>query len=951
MVLPSSSSSSSAASRRHDRRPHRPLTAVVAVIVIIGVRANTKNFCGSDWTAASTDCEARQPCAQGTDEECTSALGETCWADTLCDTALGHGALSNRNDPSHQRFCGTTWEDASTNCAVERHCPSGDESECDDGQECYSFLGSCNYIDMMVGNLDSASTVDEGSGNSTSTLPGLELDRDDPTRTNYCGVDWSDAIGNCDDDSHWCPDGTDEECPDGKICFAGTDCKYESDLVPTGAPIIPPSAAPTPEPLPTQSPVMYNAPENSRFCGTGWENVRTTCRLGSHCPSGDHAECPTGQQCLGWIQGCNIIDFEKHLRETGEEIFGSDHWLLPMDVDIPGLVDVNSTEADNLAGLLSPTDGLPPPDNILAALGVQAAAAAAATATLIPTGSFDDDAGVGAISADIPRYKDGNNHIFCGVSWLDASARCSPETFCLHGAAIHVCPNVTEYCFVGVTACDANEWIFPTASPTSASPTTSSPTLIITESNIIDSASPTQSVTSELSSTDDAAAEISFLIVGEEDGDVDDNDGGVNDEENINDDDQEEENTYNDVITSTPTANPSAISTETMSIEQIVDEDTVNEMEVATSTIVQSYCALSYVDIVTNCQELSTCNKNEQCLDGYTCFTNVECTVEVFEVPFEDLSPSPTSTPSVDMPFSQSEVFVYSSASPTSSMTTIKPTLSPVSMTPTTTTTSQESNTAIAPHFYCATSLDEISCSASPTCDDETMCPSGMFCFEVPTCYDNVSSSDDFWANTYSITTSPSTSLPSSFPTMLRSITISESPTYYLRSSSLRPTSSATNTAIVTSGRIQNYCAPSEDELLSLAPGTSNTPLCAVTNTCNDELQMCPPGTYCFVDYSCPLEISAEGGAVMTVVIPDSSAERSEVSIASNIEETPTNVTQQPWEIDWESETLGEATIDDTRVGDDLEAYWLLKENNSARSVASFSITVMLGLLLLLDII
>lgn len=90
----------------------------------------------------------------------------------------------------------------------------------------------------------------------------------------------------------------------------------------------------------------------------------------------------------------------------------------------------------------------------------------------------------------------------------------------------------------------------------------------------------------------------------------------------------------------------------------------------------------------------------------------------------------------------------------------------------------------------------------------------------------------------------------------------------------------------------------------------------------------------------------------MTVVIPDSSAERSEVGIASNIEETPTNVTtQQPWEIDWESETLGEATIDDTRVGDDLEAYWLLKENNSARSVASFSITVMLGLLLLLDII
>jgi hypothetical protein len=806
---------------------------------------------------------------------------------------------------------------------------------------------------MMVGNgLDE---VGESSSSSNSTaLPGLELDRDDPTRTNYCGIDWSDAISNCDDDSHWCPDGTDEECPDGKICFAGTDCKYESDLVPTGSPIIPPSAAPTPEPLPTQSPVMYNAPENSHFCGTGWENVRTTCRIGSHCPSKDHAECPSGQQCLGWIQGCNIIDFKKHLQETGKEIFGSDHWLLPVDVDLPGLVDVNSTEAEVLV------EGLPPPDNILAALGVQAEAATAAT-TLMPTSSLDNADANAVAAADSSRYKDGTNHIFCGVSWLDASTRCSPETFCLNGATMHVCSNATEYCFVGVTACDANEWIFPTASPTtttSLTTTTSTPTLVITteesNNNIIDSASPTQSVTSELSSTDNAADEISFLMEGQ------DNGGDDNNEENMNDDNQVDEKTDDNVITVTPTASPSSISTEIMSIEQTVDEENVDEIEVATSTIVQSYCAMSYVDVVTNCQELNTCNKNEECLDGYTCFTNVECTVEVFEVPFEGgSSSSPTSTPSMDMQIesfsSQSEVFEDSSASPTSYMTTIQPTLYPISMTPTTTTSQGGSNSIISPHFYCATSLDEISCSASPTCDDETMCPSGMFCFEVPTCYDG-SSSDDFWANTYSITTtSPSTLSPSTFPTTLRPITTSESPTYYLRSSSLRPTSSATNTAIVPGSRIQNYCAPSEDELLSLAPGTSNTPLCAVTNTCNDELQMCPPGTYCFVNYSCPLEISTEGGgAVMTVVIPDSSTEKSEVSIASNNrEETQTNSTQQqqPWEIDWEPKTIGDAPIDDTRVADDLEAYWLLKENNSTRSVASLSITVMLGLMLLLDIL
>jgi hypothetical protein len=99
------------------------------------------------------------------------------------------------------------------------------------------------------------------------------------------------------------------------------------------------------------------------------------------------------------------------------------------------------------------------------------------------------------------------------------------------------------------------------------------------------------------------------------------------------------------------------------------------------------------------------------------------------------------------------------------------------------------------------------------------------------------------------------------------------------------------------------------------------------------------------------LEISTEGGeAVMTVVFPDSSIEKSEVIISNNREETQANATQQqPWEIDWEPKTLGEAPIDDTRIGDDLEAYWLLKENNSARSVASLSITIMLGLMLLLE--
>jgi hypothetical protein len=30
------------------------------------------------------------------------------------------------DNPQHQRFCGTGWNDANENCSVERHCPSGD---------------------------------------------------------------------------------------------------------------------------------------------------------------------------------------------------------------------------------------------------------------------------------------------------------------------------------------------------------------------------------------------------------------------------------------------------------------------------------------------------------------------------------------------------------------------------------------------------------------------------------------------------------------------------------------------------------------------------------------------------------------------------------------------------------------------------------------------------------
>lgn len=155
-----------------------------------------------------------------------------------------------------------------------------------------------------------------------------------PSRNNYCGSDWNEALANCDLPDHWYLIEVDEDCPEDKVCYAGTDCKYIADLFPTltltltdDLTLMPMTGLPTTPPM--LSLVIYNTAENTRFCGEGWEDVRNTCRMGSHCSSGDDDVCPETQACYGWVSGCNIIDFREHWMETGNEIFGADHWSLP----------------------------------------------------------------------------------------------------------------------------------------------------------------------------------------------------------------------------------------------------------------------------------------------------------------------------------------------------------------------------------------------------------------------------------------------------------------------------------------------------------------------------------------------------------------------------------------------------------------------------------------------
>lgn len=381
----------------HRRRPLLLSTYLgLSMLILSHTTASTTNFCGTSWEDASTDCSNKQPCPLGTDEECE--IG-TCWADTACDTAAGGGLVFDNENPKHSRFCGIGWNEAKDNCSPATHCPSGSKDECEDGEECYSFLPGCHFVDMMTGG------EEQNQPTNKPTLPKLEPE--DPARSNYCGSSFADAESSCFKDDHWCPSGGDGDCPAGKSCFASTSCKFVTDLEPSRAPIRQPTAEPTPAPL------IYDTIENTRFCGVGWDDASNTCRIKSHCPSGLSSDCPVGQNCYGWISGCNIVDLREHLLATGTEVFGKDHLPLP----------------DGGGGFELQTVTRPP------------AEAPPFSPPLVPID----------IENSIPE-----NHVFCGYTFQDASSRCSIETFCSDGVN-HNCPP-GEHCWSDVTACNAGEW-------------------------------------------------------------------------------------------------------------------------------------------------------------------------------------------------------------------------------------------------------------------------------------------------------------------------------------------------------------------------------------------------------------------------------------------------------------------------------------------------------------
>jgi len=238
-----------------------------------------------------------------------------------------------------------------------------------------------------------------------------------------------------------------------------------------------------------------------------------------------------------------------------------------------------------------------------------------------------------------------------------------------------------------------------------------------------------------------------------------------------------------------------------------------------------NYCASSLSQVLSTCSHsLYLCNdRDTMCGVGTFCFENLVCPdAAVTKAPVtaaEPTTPSPTPKPVPSSSNSNSE--------------------------------SSEVNSAVAQN-YCALSVDQLPsmCSTAPTCnDDDGPCPLGTFCFGNHVC------NDSSVMETPAAITSAPTRKPASKPI---SSQLNNSP------------NGNENTAVAIP---QNYCAKSEDELQST---------CATAQTCNDGDGPCPPGFFCFGNYSCSNQSAATVSSPVTATLTTTKPTSRPISIALN---------------------------------------------------------------------
>jgi hypothetical protein len=546
--------------------------------------------------------------------------------------------------------------------------------------------------------------------------------------------------------------------------------------------------------------------------------------------------------CYSWLSGCNIIDMKEYLAAYGKEIYGQDRLEMdPVSLDQSG----NSTQtgsADNSTSDSTTSDfasvestdsspsGGPPPSLSLTSWTSHPSERVITPPPMWTPPPAPPTPTTSPSVEDLANKFNPDHHVFCGETWQDAQENCSEETFCSDGAATHVCANETQFCWVGITACDAGDWLFADSSGNSSM--TVNETLVPISGNV-------------------SSAPIDFNIAA-------------------------------------PTLPPGLLleGSSTAPVLMISDNFTMALSEDRFS-VRQSFCAESYIQLIDECSSLQTCNDDAPCSDGLECYKNVLCdsaddtgagnyTIETtapitFDAPViaEPVTPFPSPSVNVDtsLPVASSAIsgspvlalLLMSTDSPSESLIISPP---PVAKLPTQqptifTISSEEAAERMSnPNNYCAKSLDEILAGCSytlKTCNDgDPMCPLGTNCFGNVVCPGPTSAS----------ITQPPISVP--VPVMV---------------TTLEPTANAANqeAAVETAAdaAAQSYCATSEDMVQST---------CANGFTCNEGNWACPVGLFCFQNIVCG---ASQDQSIQTETIPSWSAETAATTpTSSSFEDT-----------------------------------------------------------------
>lgn len=247
-------------------------TLLILLPLLYQAQASDNNFCGSTWQDASTSCEERQHCPNGSDEECTIVPGSICFADTLCDASKGHGAKAvvaglaylidiPHEDATNHYFCGSWWATAQENCGLDTFCGTNREG-CKDFDTC--FETQCHVQDIVAAEMGE-DWKDMITGGGREDGKPIKLDEKDARRNNFCGTTWADAASRC---GQWCL-GEDTDCPGNQKCFGDTGCYYDEDLKPT--------LSPTSSPPTSEAPILSNDPINNREYCTCCDKIFWTC--------------------------------------------------------------------------------------------------------------------------------------------------------------------------------------------------------------------------------------------------------------------------------------------------------------------------------------------------------------------------------------------------------------------------------------------------------------------------------------------------------------------------------------------------------------------------------------------------------------------------------------------------------------------------------------------------